>query len=112
MKIAIPTYEGKLCAHFGHCQQFALLDVEPDNKTVIGSTMLDPPPHQPGLLPRWLHEQGANLIIAGGMGQRAIQLFSQAGIEVIVGAPTLAPEELVTAYLKGQLESGDNVCDH
>jgi predicted Fe-Mo cluster-binding NifX family protein len=46
------------------------------------------------------------------MGQRAIQLFDQAGVKVIVGAPAMPPEELALAYINGRLESGDNVCDH
>ena len=64
------------------------------------------------MLPRWLHEQGANVILAGGMGQRAQQLFAQSGVKVVVGAPVDTPENLVTTYLAGSLVSGANVCDH
>ena len=76
------------------------------------TTYLTPPPHEPGLLPRWLHEQGADVIIAGGMGQRAQQLFAQSGIKVVVGAPADAPERIVESYLSGTLVSGQNFCDH
>ncbi|MBN2583784.1 MAG: NifB/NifX family molybdenum-iron cluster-binding protein [Planctomycetes bacterium] len=96
--------------HFGHCQQFALVTIV-DNK-ITGVTYETPPPHEPGVLPKWLHEQGADVIIAGGMGQRAMALFSQAGIEVIVGAPTLEPDKIVEQYLAGSLQTGGNVCDH
>jgi ATP-binding protein involved in chromosome partitioning len=112
MKIAIPTVDGKLCMHFGHCEQFALVDVDVAGKTITGTNYLTPPAHEPGVLPRWLHEQGANVIIAGGMGQRAQGLFTQSGIEVIVGAPSLRPEDIVSAHLAGTLEAGQNVCDH
>ena len=112
MRIAIPLADGKLCAHFGHCQQFALLDVDEKTKKVTGKQMLTPPPHEPGVLPRWLHQQGANVIVAGGMGQRAQSLFAENSIEVIVGAPGDTPEKLASAYLDGTLKSGDNVCDH
>ena len=112
MKIAIPVADGKLCMHFGHCEQFALVDVSEDKKTITATNLLTPPPHEPGVLPRWLHEQGANIIIAGGMGQRAQGLFTQNGIEVVVGAPALAPQEVVESYLNGTLEVGSNVCDH
>ncbi|HRV31336.1 MAG TPA: NifB/NifX family molybdenum-iron cluster-binding protein, partial [Kiritimatiellia bacterium] len=61
---------------------------------------------------KWLHEQGANIVLAGGMGSRAQQLFAHHGIEVVVGCPPNTPEELVTAYLAGTLETGDNACDH
>ena len=86
--------------------------MDEQNKTVIDTTLHEPPAHEPGALPRWLHEQGANVIIAGGMGQRAQQLFAQNGITVVVGAPADQPEQLVAAYLSGTLETGENVCDH
>jgi Mrp family chromosome partitioning ATPase/predicted Fe-Mo cluster-binding NifX family protein len=112
MKIAIPMAAGKLCMHFGHCEQFALVDADANTKTVKGRQMLTPPPHEPGVLPRWLREQGANVIIAGGMGQRAQALFAEAGIQVIIGAPAEAPEMLVQQYMAGTLVSGANSCDH
>ncbi|MGB2821488.1 MAG: iron-sulfur cluster carrier protein MrpORP [Phycisphaerae bacterium] len=111
MKIAIPLAEGRLCSHFGHCEQFAIVEVDEHNN-IIGKTLLTPPPHEPGVLPAWLHEQGAGVIIAGGMGRRAQQLFAQNGITVIVGAPANEPEQLVSSHLSGTLEAGDNVCDH
>ena len=74
--------------------------------------MHTPPAHEPGVLPKWLHELGAQVIIAGGMGSRAQQLFLENGIKVITGAPMDPPESLVNQYLAGILETGDNVCDH
>ena len=112
MKIAIPLADGRLCMHFGHCEQFALVDVDEAPAASHQTTLVTPPPHEPGLLPRWLHEQGATVIIAGGMGQRAQQLFAQNGIAVVVGAPAETPESLVSAYLDGSLQSGANACDH
>jgi predicted Fe-Mo cluster-binding NifX family protein len=110
MKFAIPLAEGKLTAHFGHCQEFALVDVE-DNE-IKNKENLVPPPHEPGVLPKWLHDLGTNVIIAGGMGGRALDLFAQNDIKVVVGAPSLTPEELVRQYLDNTLEAGANVCDH
>lgn len=110
MKIAIPTAQGKLCMHFGHCDQFALLSVE--DQAITKTEMLTPPPHEPGVLPVWLHEQGATTIISGGMGSRAKDLFAQNDILVIVGAPAEAPEVVVKAYLAGTLKTGVNTCDH
>jgi len=112
MKIAIPCAEGELCMHFGHCQQFALLDVDDASKTITATTMVTPPPHEPGLLPRWLAEKGVTLVIAGGMGMRAQQIFTANGIEVIAGADSAAPEAVVTAYLAGTLVTGANGCSH
>ncbi len=77
-----------------------------------GQELVTPPPHEPGLLPKWLSEMNVNMVIAGGMGQRAQQLFADNGIEVLCGAPTAMPEELVMQYLEGRLELGRNACDH
>ena len=112
MRIAIPLADGKLAMHFGHCERFALLDVDPEKKTIVRKEEVGAPEHQPGLLPRWLGERGATVIIAGGMGARAQELFSEHKIAVVVGAPAETPETLATAYLAGTLKTGGNVCDH
>ena len=112
MRIAIPVAQDRLCPHFGHCDQFAILDIDDNLKKVINRNDITPPAHEPGVLPKWLHEKNVNVIIAGGMGQRAQQLFAQNDIEVVIGAATSSPEELVSAYLGGTLETGDNICDH
>jgi len=112
MKIAIPLADGSLSLHFGHCHSFALVEVDPETKKILGRQDLPAPPHQPGLLPAWLAERGANVIIAGGMGQRAQGLFAQHGIQVVVGAAAETPEALVSDYLAGTLTSGMNFCDH
>ncbi len=112
MRIAIPMAEGRLSMHFGHCEQFALLDVDLQTGTIVGRKDVVPPPHEPGLLPPWLAERGVNLVISGGMGQRAQQLFAAQNIRVLVGASSGTPEHVVGEYLAGTLQVGDNVCDH
>ena len=112
MKIAIPTSEGKLCMHFGHCEKFVIVDVDDAKKTITGTKEIVPPPHEPGVLPKWLYEQGANVIIAGGMGMRAQQFFQQYGIQVVVGASGGDPKVVVQEWLKGTLTTGSNICDH
>ncbi len=112
IKIAVPLAAGKLCMHFGHCEQFALVKADPADKRIVSREDVTPPPHEPGLLPRWLAQKGANVILAGGMGQRAQALFAEHSIHVVVGAPAETPEELVGRYLAGTLEAGANACDH
>jgi Mrp family chromosome partitioning ATPase/predicted Fe-Mo cluster-binding NifX family protein len=112
MRIAIPLAAGRLSAHFGHCEEFAVLDVEEASKRILTQSTHQPPAHEPGALPRWLDELGVSVVIAGGMGQRAQQLFANNGITVIVGAPSDEPQKLVSAYLSGTLAAGDNICDH
>jgi predicted Fe-Mo cluster-binding NifX family protein len=80
-------------------------------KKVLNRQHVTPPPHEPGILPRWLHRMGVNKIISSGMGQRAQQLFAQNQIE-IVGALVDAPANLVSAYLNRAIQTGENVCDH
>ncbi|MDD5100623.1 MAG: iron-sulfur cluster carrier protein MrpORP [Syntrophales bacterium] len=112
LKIAVPMAAGSLCQHFGHCEQFALFQVDPDKKTILKTTTVVPPPHEPGLLPKWLQEQGADVIIAGGMGSRAQELFLGKGIHVVTGASSGDPAKVVGEYLRGELTTGANVCDH
>jgi Mrp family chromosome partitioning ATPase/predicted Fe-Mo cluster-binding NifX family protein len=109
-KVAVPLADGRLTNHFGHCEQFAIVNVQ--NGKIDGKEIITPPPHEPGLLPRWLGERGVSLVLAGGMGQRALQLFSERSIHVVTGAPNLEPEELIGQYLAGELMAGANVCDH
>jgi predicted Fe-Mo cluster-binding NifX family protein len=111
-RIGVPVTNGLLSSHFGHCEQFVLFDVAEDGKTVRGRQDLTPPPHEPGAFPKWLHEQGATVIIAGGMGSRAQSLFTQNGIRVVVGATSSEPDLIVREFLDGRLETGANICDH
>jgi len=107
---AVPTFNGQLTAHFGHCERFAIIETE-DNK-VISEKLVNPPVHQPGVYPKFLADQGVKVIIAGGMGQRAQDLFTQNNIEVHVGVNAESPSKLVEQYLNDQLQTGENLCDH
>jgi len=108
--IAIPLAGDLLSEHFGHCQAFAFVDAE--NKSVTNITILDPPEHQPGTFPRWVADNGATDVIAGGMGPMAVNLFNEAGVNVFVGAPMDTPTNLVTNFLTGKLVLNANYCDH
>jgi len=112
MKIAIPLSSGRLAAHFGHSEEFVLIEADPASKQVVQQTRLVPPPHEPGVLPRWLQEQGAQVIIAGGMGRRALDLFAQHGIAVHAGVAGCTPEETVQAFLDGGLGDAAPTCGH
>ncbi|MFP4213585.1 MAG: iron-sulfur cluster carrier protein MrpORP [Desulfohalobiaceae bacterium] len=112
MKIAIPVAQGRLCQHFGHCEQFALVSVDTEAKKIQAIEHLNPPPHEPGVLPRWLAEQKADLVIVGGMGSRAQGIFQEHGVQVLAGAQGGSPEEIVVDYLNSNLVTGANACDH
>jgi len=112
MRIAIPLTQGQLAQHFGHCEKFALMDVDLDQKTVTASKEVEAPEHQPGLLPRWLKDLGVDLVIAGGLGSRAQALFEEVSIKVLTGAPTGNAASLATQYLAGSLVSRPVSCGH
>ncbi len=111
-KVAIPVEQGQLCMHFGHCEQFALLDIDEAEKNIEKVEYLNPPPHEPGVLPKWISEQGADLIIAGGIGMKAQNHFQEYGVQVITGAQTATPEDIAKQYLEGSLLVGENACNH
>jgi len=112
IRIAIPLANGNLSTHFGHCERFALIEADTLAQKILKREDLEAPPHEPGLLPSLLAERGAQLVIAGGMGQRALGLFKERGITVLIGAPAEKAEQVVANYLAGTLQLGENVCDH
>ncbi|GLI55348.1 hypothetical protein PM10SUCC1_08620 [Propionigenium maris DSM 9537] len=110
IRIAFPTNNGETVeTHFGHCKRFAIYTVK--GQEIVNREIVDAPPHQPGLLPRFLGELKANTIITGGMGQRAIDFFKAQDIEVILGA-TGGIEGNLKEYMGGALYSKGSACSH
>lgn len=112
MRYAIPVSGGILSAHFGHCEQFAIIDVDEESKQILKKELVPSPGHEPGFLPQWLAEEGVSVVLAGGMGSRAQGLFAQNNIEVVVGVLENDPERALLSYLNGALDTGGNICDH
>ena len=110
-KIAVPVDEnGILDGHFGHCKFFSVITVK-DNE-ITEEKILVPPPHEPGLLPRWIAQQGVTDVLAGGMGQKAIQIFNYNEVNVFVGAPQKSAKDLVKGFLDASIQFTANYCDH
>jgi predicted Fe-Mo cluster-binding NifX family protein len=110
MKIAVASKGKMVTEHFGHCEGFAVFDTE--NKQIKGREFIPNPGHRPGFLPVFLNDKGVNVIISGGMGGGAVDIFNEKGIEVITGASGDA-ETAVNNYLQGKLKSTGSVChDH
>ena len=107
MRIAVASENGMVAEHFGHCEGFVIFETE-DNR-VIKSEVVANPGHRPGFLPVFLRDMGVNLIISGGMGGGAIDLFKENNIEVLVGASGKA-QEAVENYISGSLKSTESVC--
>lgn len=107
MKIAVASDNGFVAGHFGHCENFNVFHVE--GEQVVNHEVVANPGHKPGFLPNFLNDLGVNVIIAGGMGGGAVQIFNEKGIEVVVGVRNTA-KEAAELYLKGELESTGSIC--
>lgn len=107
MKIAVACEREMVTSHFGHCENFNIYETE-GNK-IVRAESVNNPGHRPGFLPNFLNDRGVNVIISGGMGGGAVEIFNEKGIEVITGArgnAKIAAEE----YLKGNLKSTGSIC--
>ena len=107
MKIGVASTDKVTAQHFGHCDGFDIF--ESDGEKIISSKFIPNPGHKPGFLPRFLNEQGVNVIIAGGMGSGAIEIFEENNIKVITGAQG-DPKENAQAYIEGKLVSSNTAC--
>lgn len=107
MKIAIASENEMVAQHFGHCANFNIFEVE--DKKIIKQESVANPGHKPGFLPKFLNNLGVTVIISGGMGQGALDIFKANGITVITGAAG-KNQEVVQSYLSGELVSNNVVC--
>ena len=107
MKIAVAAMGTAVAGHFGHCENFIFFDTQ-DGK-ILSEQSVPNPGHRPGFLPNFLADHGAQVVIAGGMGGGAVDIFNERGIQVIVGAQGDA-RAAVQAFLAGELVSTGSVC--
>ncbi|MGX8795038.1 NifB/NifX family molybdenum-iron cluster-binding protein [Fusibacter sp. JL298sf-3] len=107
MKIAIATKGTQTAGHFGHCEAFTVYTIDGANRSV---ERLDNPGHKPGFLPNFLNDLGVKVIISGGMGAGAVEIFKEKGIQVITGA-TGPIDAVVQAYVEGTLTSTNTICN-
>ena len=110
MKIAVPLRGERFSEHFGGAEMFALYTVDAAAREVCRRDDLAPPEHGRGIFPMWLKSQGATVILAGGMGPRASDLFARHGITVMLGVDGGDPDELVRDYLHGRVASTGELC--
>lgn len=108
--IAIPTAGGRSCPHFGHCEAFTL--IETDDGVVTAERVVRPPAHEPGAFPRFLADAGVDVVLAGGMGVRARDLFAANAIAVHTGIGEEEPRGLAERFLRDELAVGPNRCNH
>lgn len=107
MKIAVASNGQDVWGHFGHCEFFNIYEAQ--GEEISAAQSVPNPGHKPGFLPNFLADMGVNVIIAGGMGGGAVDIFNQRGVEVVVGAQGGA-QAAAEAYLRGELKSTGSVC--
>ncbi len=107
MKIAVASEGTQVTGHFGHCDQFMVFDAAEGR--IYHQEALPNPGHRPGFLPNFLADRGVNVIISGGMGGGAVEIFNERGVEVITGASGEA-REAAEQYLMGKLKSTGSIC--
>ncbi len=107
MKIAVAADGNMVTGHFGHCENFIFF--ETDGQSIVSETSVPNPGHRPGFLPNFLADNGAQVIISGGMGGGAVDIFNERGVEVIIGVQGEA-KTAVETYLRGELESTGSIC--
>lgn len=110
MKIVIPSADEKLCRHFGHCEYFTFVEVNPESKEILNIEKKVPEEGISCQSANWIASQGANVVLAGGMGGRPMAIFAQNGVKIIAGCPELGIEEVVNQYLNDTLLTGENSC--
>jgi len=100
--------EAEVSMHFGRCPYYAIVEVEKDEIKEPVKVITNPYFNfhgQPGQVPSFLKEQEIGVIIAGGMGPRAVEFFKEYGIEAVTGVSGKAGEA-VKSFLKGELKGG------
>ena len=110
MKVALSTKNNMITEHFGHCDYFIVYEVE--NKEIKGSNLIKNPPHQKGFLPKFLKDNGIDVVIAGGIGKMAVDLLKDLGIECYINISGEA-DEVIKRYIDGEITSQGQPCtDH
>lgn len=95
--------EAPVAHHFGRCPYYTFVTIR-DGKAVSSEVVANPffNAHQPGQVPKFINDQNAHVMIAGGMGGRAVQFFEEFGIEAVTGAFGTV-QQTIDAYLNGSL---------
>ena len=116
MKIAFAS-EGKgiesvLSHHFGRCPYYVF--VETEGKEIKAVETKENPffdRHEPGVVPRFVAKQKADVVIAGGMGPRAIDWFEQLKVKPVTTGPRKI-KDILEDYLEGKLQGAEACEEH
>jgi len=113
MKIAVTFDNGEVWQHFGQTSEFKIYEVE-DGK-VVASEVVSTNGAGHGALADFLHEQGAEAVICGGVGSPMIDRLESFGIKAYPGVSGDA-DSAVRELIAGNLETNESAvhegCHH
>ncbi|MEW5774584.1 MAG: NifB/NifX family molybdenum-iron cluster-binding protein [Thermodesulfobacteriota bacterium] len=110
MKIAVPTRQGRVDEHFGHCESFTVLTLD-ENRAVAGEESFTPPPGCgcKSNVATTLRDMGVTLLIGGNMGEGAAVRLRSEGIAVVRGASGPV-RQAVADWAAGRLADSKITC--
>ncbi len=117
MRIAFAAEENKgiesmLAYHFGRCPYYVFVDI---SGTEVKNTESKENPffnsHGPGVVPKFIADEKAEVIIAGGMGPRALEWFKRLGIKAITTQPRKI-KDILQDYFAGKLHGAEPCNEH
>ncbi len=109
IKVAVAADGAQVLPHFGRCQGYVVASLA-DGRILSRQTVPNPG-HEPGALPRLMHELGVQCLITGGIGPRAIHMLAEMGIQTVAGVSG-SVDDALRRFPAGELESADNPCEH
>ncbi len=116
MRIAIPSaddrgLESEVSQHFGRSRYYTFVDVEDGEIKGVEVIELNTEGHGPRDLPKFVKQHGGDMVVAYGMGNRAVDFFNQMGIQVITGAYGKI-SDVIQALLSRNLLVDENWKEH
>lgn len=103
IKIAVPMAGGRFSEHFGGAREFLIFEADSRESTPGPGELFRAPEHKPGSLPEWLAGRRVDMVIASAIGERALIMLADAGIETYLAVGNPEPSVLATACLSGKL---------
>ena len=109
-KVAMPVMNGRLSEHFGHARLFQIYEIADD--VIVATQSKEPPPHQEGVIPRWLADEKVTDLLVGGIGPKAVEILYAKGINVYVNVEVDTADNVALDFINGSLKFGQNYCHH
>lgn len=111
MKIALPSRQKTIDDHFGHCEYFTVFTIEDDQ--IMEETVIESPAGCgcKSNIATVLADLGVSMMLAGNMGDGAVRVLNQAGIQVVRGCSGNV-KEVAAQWISGNLKDSGDACQH